>query len=136
MMATQNDFAGITNALVGDCSLAEAIHADRLSSAHIMPQGNADPSEAMSHFNRLPDIVQALVQVYDIVVVECGPADSSGIERLLHGRDVELILSVVHPGNQVMTDCLTDFYAHGYDNIVLMSPGAPKPPENSGRSAA
>ncbi len=136
MMTMQNDLQGVTNVLVGECSLSEAVHGDRLSAAHIMPQGTADPVQAMSHSSQLPHIVEALSQVYDIVVIECGPTDSRGVRRLLGDENIELIMSVVHPEEDLMTEILTDFHSHGFDNFVVMSPGVGAPPERPDRSAA
>ncbi len=136
MMTMQNDLQGVTNVLAGECSLSEAVHGDRLSAAHIMPQGTADPVQAMSHSSQLPHIVEALSQVYDIVVIECGPANSRGVRRLLGDENIELIMSVVHPDEDLMTEILTDFHSHGFDNFVVMSPGVGAPPERPDRSAA
>ena len=41
--ATERLNPGITNLLVGEVPFTETIHADRLSDAHIIPQGDADP---------------------------------------------------------------------------------------------
>ena len=135
MMVPRNDLPGITNILVDDCTVPEALHADRLSNAHILPQGTVDPAEAMRHAEKLPDIVSSVSNVYDIVVVECGPADSAGVKKLLNSHDVEMIFSVVQPAENLITEYLTDFYSEGFDHLLMMSPGAGAP-NRPDRSAA
>lgn len=136
MMAPQSDLPGITNVLAGECATPEALHADRLSNAHILPQGNADPVKAMDHSSDLPRVVDAVADVYDIVVIECGPANSDGVKQLLGEHNVEMILSVVQPEEELITDYLTDFYSEGFDNLLMMSPGGANPPNRPGRTAA
>ena len=136
MMAPQSDLPGITNILVGDCATAEALHGDRLSNAHILPQGTADPITAMRQASLLPEVMDSISSVYDIVIVECGPANSAGVKRLLNGRNVEMIFSVIHPEKTLITEYLTDFYAGGFENLLMMSPGAGAPPTHPDRSAA
>ncbi len=136
MMAPQSDLPGITNVLAGECSIPNAVHADRLSNAHILPRGSADPAKAMVHSSELPDVIDALADVYDIVVIECGPANSDGVRQLLDDRhSVEMILSVVQPDEELITEYLIDFFSEGFGNVLMMSPGAGTPTW-PGRSAA
>ncbi|MCY6380421.1 Wzz/FepE/Etk N-terminal domain-containing protein [Hoeflea prorocentri] len=127
MMVPHSDLPGITDVLVDDCTVPEALHADRLSNAHILPQGITDPAMAMQNADKLPDVVGALTKVYDIVIVECGPANSAGVKRLLDGQDVEMIFSVVQPDDDLMVEYLNDFYSEGFQNLLMMSPGAGAP---------
>ena len=137
MMTPQSELPGITNVLAGECSTPNAVHADRLSNAHILPRGTADPAKAMLHSSELPGVIEAVADVYEIVVVECGPANSDGVKQLLGHKDgVEMIFSVVQPDEKLITEYLTDFYSEGFDNLLMMSPGAGKSPNKPGRSAA
>ncbi len=75
------DPEGISDIISGDIEIAEAIHRDRASSAHLMPIGfsELDVCNAML----LPAILQALCKSYAYVLVDCGvvknvPADISG----------------------------------------------------------
>ncbi|MEM6463607.1 MAG: Wzz/FepE/Etk N-terminal domain-containing protein [Pseudomonadota bacterium] len=135
MMAPQSDLPGITDLLIDACTMPEALHADRLSDAHILPQGRADPGDAMRNSYKLPEIVASLSNVYDIVIVECGPANSAGVKKLLNDHHVEMIFSVVQPEEHLLTEFLTDFYAEGFENLLMMSPGAGTP-NRPDRSAA
>jgi exopolysaccharide transport family protein len=136
MMVPQSDLPGITNILAGECSTPDALHADRLSNAHILPQGTIDPAMAMDHSSELPKLIEAVADVYDIVLIECGPANSDGVKQLLDGHSVEMIFSVVQPEEKLITKYLTDFYSEGFDNLLMMSPGAGSSPTQPGRSAA
>ena len=137
MMTPQSEMPGITNVLAGECTTPNAVHADRLSNAHILPRGTADPAKAMLHSSELPDVIEAVADVYDIVVVECGPANSDGVRQLLGQENgIEMIFSVVQPDEKLITEYLTDFYSEGFDNLLLMSPGADNFPNKPGRSAA
>ena len=98
-------------------------------------QGTVDPSEAMRHADRLPEIIASISKVYDIVVIECGPANSSGVKKLLNSNDVEMILSIVQPDENLITEYLTDFYSEGFAQLLMMSPGAGTP-NRPDRSAA
>ena len=135
MMVPQTNLPGITEVLVDACTIPEALHADRLSNAHILPQGGVDPAEAMRHADHLPEVIAQVSKVYDIVVIECGPANSAGVKRLLDGLDVDMIFSVVQPEEDLMTEYFTDFYSEGFNELLMMSPGAGAP-NPSDRSAA
>ena len=82
----------------------------------------------MRHAGRLPEIIASVSDVYDIVVVECGPANAAGVKRLLNSYDVEMIFSVVQPEEQLISEYLTDFYSEGFDKLLVMCPGADTPP--------
>ncbi|WP_136656974.1 Wzz/FepE/Etk N-terminal domain-containing protein [Nitratireductor sp. XY-223] len=135
MMVPQSNLPGITEVLIDACTIPEALHADRLSNAHILPQGGIDPAEAMHNAERLPEVISQVSKVYDIVVIECGPANSAGVKRLLDGLEVDMIFSVVQPDESLMTEYLTDFYSEGFSELLMMSPGAGAP-NRPDRSAA
>ena len=135
MMVPQSGLAGITEVLVDACTIPEALHADRLSNAHILPQGGVNPAEAMHYGDKLPEVIDQVSKVYDIVVIECGPANSAGVKRLLDGLDVDVIFSVVQPEEALMTEYLTDFHSEGFGELLMMTPGAGSP-NTPGRSAA
>lgn len=112
---------GITDLLCGDAAFGEAIHQDRLSEAHIVPYGNADAVAAMRGVERLTMIVDALSDAYDLVLVECGPADVEGVARLTRSRDAEIIFSVSDPDGEALTDLVKSFKLEGYNNLLVMA---------------
>jgi hypothetical protein len=100
LMAEHDRLAGITDLLCGETAFGDAIHRDRLSDAHIVPQGVSDPARAMRAADRLTMIIDALSDAYDLVLIECGPADTTSLGRLVRGESAEVILSVPGFGEQ------------------------------------
>ncbi len=121
LMAESDDLSGVTDLLCGEAAFADTIHPDRLSDAHLVPQGASDVGRAMRGADRLSLILDALGSAYDIVLVECGAADVSGVARLTRSKDTEILLSMPEPDeNQFMT-AMTEFQKAGYEHIILMS---------------
>ncbi|WP_455272021.1 GumC family protein [Rhizobium herbae] len=136
LMAQTADLAGITNLLAGEVPFTETIHADRLSDAHIIPQGDADPVLAMRGIERLQMIIDALSNAYDTVLIECGPADVNAIRKVTRDRDTKIIISAPAVANEEIIDLITGFGEAGFGEIVLMTGTGYPQPGNSGRRAA
>ncbi|WP_426239919.1 GumC family protein [Pararhizobium sp. DWP1-1-3] len=136
LMAQTADLPGITNLLVGEVPFTETIHADRLSDAHIIPQGDADPVLAMRGIERLQMIIDALSNAYDTVLIECGPADVNAVRRVTRARDTKIIISAPFVGNEEIIDLITGFGEAGFGEIVLMTGTGYPQSGNSGRRAA
>ncbi|MCP8895622.1 exopolysaccharide transport family protein [Shinella daejeonensis] len=134
LMARADNLPGITELLVGEAAFGDIIHGDRLSDAHIIPRGNGDIRRAMRGIDRLSMVIDAFADAYDTVIVECGPADVSGVRRLTRERDTDIILCL--PGSQEdeIVELIGAFGDAGYSEIVLMTGegGLPSP----GRAAA
>ena len=86
--------AGIKDLLTGTVSYGEAIHRDRLSAAHVMPVGAAPDEAAIGSGQRLADVLQALEQAYNYVVVDCGATDISGLSQVSDMSTVNVINAV------------------------------------------
>lgn len=136
LMTQTADLAGITNLLVGEVPFTETIHADRLSDAHIIPQGDADPVLAMRGIERLQMIIDALSNAYDTVLIECGPADVKAIGRVTRLRDTKIIISAPAVGNEEIIGLITGFAEAGFGEIVLMTGTGYPQPGHTGRRAA
>ncbi|PLP60893.1 chain-length determining protein [Mesorhizobium loti] len=127
--------AGVTNLLASEAQFSDVIHADHYSDCHVIPAGTADPVRAMRAADRLPIIMQSLTTAYDLVVVECGPADADGIRRLA-GEATEVFVSVLESSDAV-TDAAVKLIESGYPDLVLVTPaGHGRPGAPLGRSAA
>jgi Mrp family chromosome partitioning ATPase/Skp family chaperone for outer membrane proteins len=136
LMARSQQLPGITNLLAGEVPFTDTIHADRFSDAHIIPQGDADPRQAMRGIDRLKMIIDALTNAYDLVLLECGPADEMAVEKIA-GRDgAEIILSAPSVSDERIVEVLTGFGAAGYRDIVLMTGQVQSDPEYPDRDAA
>lgn len=134
LMSGEAALPGITDLLMGDAAFADCIHPDRYSTADIVPQGTADIRKAMKGADRLTIIVDALADAYDLVIVECGPAQPEGVARLSQNGRHEIILSAPDPQAQELEAIMEAFEKVGYSDLVLMS--ASLPDGQTGRSAA
>ncbi|NTG48939.1 chain-length determining protein [Agrobacterium rhizogenes] len=121
LMAESDDLSGVTDLLCGEAAFADTIHPDRLSDAHLVPQGTSDVGRAMRGADRLSLILDALGSAYDIVLVECGAADVSGVARLTRSKDTEILLSMPEPDEDQFMAAMTEFQKAGYEHIILMS---------------
>jgi Mrp family chromosome partitioning ATPase len=86
--------AGITDLLASEAQFTDVIHQDHYSDCHVIPVGTAEPARAMRAADRLPIIMESLTTAYDLVVVECGPADAEGIRRLA-AAGAEVLVSLI-----------------------------------------
>ncbi|OWO93130.1 chain-length determining protein [Rhizobium esperanzae] len=123
LMAENQVAAGITDLLCGEAAFGDTIHSDRLSDAHLIPQGQSEVRRAMRGVDRLSLLLDALAAAYDLVVVECGAADVAGVSRLTRSRDVEIVLSLPEMEETIFVTLMTEFQAAGYERVVLMSGG-------------
>lgn len=135
LMASSSTLAGITELLCGEAAFADVIHADRLSDADIVPQGAANVRQAMRGADRLSMIADALSDAYDMVIVECGPADAEGVARLSRNGDHEILLSAPRPDKRQLAAIMEAFSNVGYDDLVLMTGSATKLRKGRARAA-
>ena len=136
LMAESTRLPGLTDLMCGETSIADSIHPDRLSSAHVIPRGNANARRAMRAIDRLPMIIDALTEAYDLVVVECGAADAASVARIARAERSEIVLSILRSGEAEIATLLAEFNAQGFEDILLMTPGEPVSPLGNRSSAA
>ena len=136
LMAADRYLPGITDLLTGDAAFGDTIHSDRLSNAHIVPRGRADLAEALRGADRLSIIIGALSDAYDVVLVECGPANVEGLARLTRSTSEHVILSMPKPDETMLAQLINDCAEAGYTELMLMSdPRAVAPKGWLGRTA-
>jgi len=136
LMAESKRLPGLTDLMCGEISIADSIHPDRLSSAHIIPRGNANARRAMRAIDRLPMIINALTEAYDLVIVECGAADAASVARIARIDGGEIVLSILRSDEAEVAGLLTEFNAQGFENVLLMTPSQPSSPLGHRSSAA
>lgn len=136
LMAENTRLPGITDLLCGTKPFGETIHPDRLSDAHIIPQGMADAVQAMRGIERLGMVLDALAGTYDVVLVECGNADVRSLERLTRGQTAEVILSLPKVSSEDMAELTAEYETAGHENVLVMSSSLNGRPTASGRYAA
>lgn len=111
---------GITNLLCGETTIANTLHPDRQSNAHIMARGNGNIQRAMRAVDRIPMIIEALGQSYDTVVVECGPSSVESAMRLIGERTPEYIISVKHLDEQDLYEFQQEFVDAGFPEVITL----------------
>ncbi|MDP2118959.1 MAG: Wzz/FepE/Etk N-terminal domain-containing protein [Hoeflea sp.] len=136
LMAESMRLPGLTDLMCGDISIADSIHPDRLSSAHIIPRGNANARRAMRAIDRLPMVIDALTEAYDLVIVECGAADAASVARIARAERGEIVLTILRSDEAEVARFLAEFNAQGFENVLLMTPGHPTSPIGHRSSAA
>ncbi|NTZ89540.1 polysaccharide biosynthesis protein UppB [Agrobacterium tumefaciens] len=126
LMAPEAGLPGVMDLLAGAAAFGETIHGDRLSDAHIVPRGNAQPREAMRAIDRLTMILSALSDAYDTVLVECGSVQISSLEKMLRNLPAEIIVSVPGKDGEMLEKTLGELVAQGYEQALPMT-GMRKP---------
>ncbi|WCK03078.1 polysaccharide biosynthesis protein UppB [Agrobacterium tumefaciens] len=126
LMAPEAGLPGVMDLLAGAAAFGETIHGDRLSDAHIVPRGNAQPREAMRAIDRLTMILGALSDAYDTVLVECGAVQIASLEKMLRNLPAEIIVSVPGRDGEMLEKTLDDLVAQGYEQALPMT-GMRKP---------
>lgn len=124
---------GVTDLLVGAAQFTDAIHEDHYSACHVMPVGGADPVAAMAAADRLPSILDALEAAYDVVVVECGPADAEAIAGLT-SKGASVFVSVLE-ADELIAEAADALVEAGLDEITLVAPGLRSPVEREAQPA-
>ncbi|MBB3591680.1 exopolysaccharide transport family protein [Rhizobium sp. BK529] len=136
LMAENPEALGVTDLLCGEAAFGETIHGDRLSDAHLIPQGVSDVRRAMRGVDRLSLLLDALSSAYDIVLVECGAADVAGVSRLTRSKEIEVILSLPEIDESAFVGLMQNFQSAGYERVVLMSGGEEAAMRSPARHAA
>ena len=130
-------FPGITNLLASQAQFTDVIHSDHYSDCDVIPAGTANPARAMRAIERLPIIMNSLTTAYDMVVVECGPADAQGVRRLV-APGSEVLISAIEPADSAVQSAANELRAGGYEDLLVVSPvgHTSSPPPADDRSAA
>ncbi|MGV2110590.1 polysaccharide biosynthesis protein UppB [Agrobacterium salinitolerans] len=126
LMAPEAGLPGVMDLLAGAAAFGETIHGDRLSDAHIVPRGNAQPREAMRAIDRLTMILGALSDAYDTVLVECGAVQISSLGKMLRNLPAEIIVSVPGKDSELLEKTLGELVAEGYGQALPLT-GMRKP---------
>jgi len=131
-MLESSRYTGITNLLVSEAQFADVIHTDLYSACHVIPVGTANAARAMRAAERLPIILESLTTAYDIVVVECGPADADAIRRLV-SDDTAILVSAIEPSEEIAQAASR---LARLRKPMIVSPADRLPPPSPGRTAA
>lgn len=121
LMSPETGLPGVMDLLTGGAAFGETIHVDRLSDAHIVPRGNAQPREAMRAIDRLTMILSALSDAYDTVLVECGAVQISNLDKILRNLPAEIVVSVSGKDSDVLEKTLGELTTRGYRQAMPMN---------------
>ena len=87
--------------------------------------------------DRLTMIIDALADTYDLVLVECGPAEVTGLARLNRNDTAEIVLSVPGFKDEDVAGLVTEYEDAGYPNLLIMTEnGDRRSPRPGSRRAA
>lgn len=140
MMAVDRYLPGVTDLLCGDAAFGDAIHSDTASSAHILPHGRASMEQAMAGIDRLTMIINALADVYDVVLVECGAANAEALSRFTRHTSEHIILSMPTMDEEQLQAVVEECTDAGYSDFMLLSDPRAETPKSwfsrKGKSAA
>jgi Mrp family chromosome partitioning ATPase len=75
----------------------------------------------MRGVDRLTMIIDALADAYDLVLIECGPAEAGGLARLVRNERTEVILSVPGFSENAIATLVLDYAEAGFRNLLVMS---------------
>lgn len=137
LMIDNAKLPGVTDLLCGETAFGDAIHPDRMSDAHIIPHGTSDPVRAMRGVDRLGMIIDALADAYDLVLVECGPAEIASLSRLSRNETAEIVLSAPGFADEDIAGLVVEFEEEGYSNLLIMTEAGDRrtPPPRRSRAA-
>lgn len=124
LMSPQAGLPGLSDLLFGETAFGETIHHDRLSNAHIVPQGLAQPVQAVKIIERLTMVLHALADTYDTLLLEFGASDIEGVTTLLKYVDADIVLS--SPDEAMAEPTLAALRAMGYPDVMVMTDPTPK----------
>lgn len=140
MMAVDRYLPGVTDLLCGDAAFGDAIHSDTASSAHILPHGRASMEQAMGVIDRLTMIINALADVYDVVLIECGSANAEALSRFTRHTSEHIILSMPNMDEEQLQAVVEECTDAGYSDFMLLSDPHAESPKSwfsrKGKSAA
>lgn len=119
---------GITNLLCAEAQFSDIIHADPYSDCHVIPVGTANAARAMRAADRLPIIMESLTTAYDMVIVECGPADAEGIRRLVSGG-TQVFVSALELEDTSIAATAANLVEGGYSGVLMVKPETIEPPQ-------
>ena len=118
---------GITNLLCAEAQFSDVIHADPYSDCHVIPVGTANAARAMRAADRLPIIMESLTTAYDVVIVECGPADADGIRRLV-SDGTQVFVSALELEDRSIAATAANLAEGGYAGVLMVKPETIEPP--------
>ncbi|WP_114389275.1 GumC family protein [Notoacmeibacter marinus] len=109
---------GIMDVLADKATLSQVVRGDCYSDLSIVPFGLTEPAEAIDQIDRLPDILDALEDVFDMVLVEAGSTDAAGLAQL-RSQNAEIVVSVIEAADAMVDSHVRELHEAGYRNLTI-----------------
>ncbi|WP_291868305.1 exopolysaccharide transport family protein [Bradyrhizobium sp.] len=111
---------GLAELMLGEASFAQVITKDRLSRAHLVSSGRPGSDRSLLQSPRLTLAIDALLRVYDHVVVDAGTASDLPAELLTAQARAVVVpdAAMVQDARTVMCDQLK---AVGFSDVAMLS---------------
>jgi len=111
---------GLAELMQGEASFSQMITKDRLSRVHLVSAGRPGFDRALLHSPRLTLAIDALLRVYDHVLLDAGAASDLSVELLTAGAR-----AVVVPDASMTADARTlmcdQYKAVGFSEVTMLS---------------
>ncbi|MCP1198441.1 GumC family protein [Notoacmeibacter sp. MSK16QG-6] len=109
---------GIMDVLADKATLSQVVRGDGYSDLSVVPFGLTEPDEAVGQIDRLPDILEALEDVFDVVLVEAGSTDATGLARL-RSENAEIVISVMDADEAEIDGHVRALHDAGFRNLTI-----------------
>ena len=98
MMLGDTQAVGLRDVLAGKASLADALHADSGSTAHLLPTGVSSIEDAARQVMPLKELLSSLQSSYAFVILDCGTTDIGGLARV-SDRNTVVVFAAPDPSD-------------------------------------
>ncbi len=112
--------SGLSELAQGKCGFAEAVYPDPLSSVQIMPAGDMARPDAALPFERVREIVAAMAESFDYLVIDCGDAGGDTLLGLLPLTSLVLVDSDTLEAADVAAR-VSDFANRGFRETIAIA---------------
>jgi uncharacterized protein involved in exopolysaccharide biosynthesis len=119
---------GLTELVTGEASFTQAITKDRLSRAHLVNAGKASSDRSTLQSPRLPLAIDALLNVYDYVLLDAGSASDLPAELLTSQARAVVVPDAAMPADARKTMC-DQLKAVGFSDVTML--GGPVQPTHA-----
>ena len=121
MMLGDTHAVGLRDVLAGKVSIADALHGDSGSGAHLVPTGVSTIEDAARQATPLKDVLTQLQSSYSYVVLDCGPTDVSGLARV-SDRNTVVVFAAPDPADPTIALSTTMHTRTGHKPPLVVSP--------------
>ena len=122
-MLGSKDLPGIFNLMAGHSTFDTITYRDRVSSTHIIPAGTIAPGQPTPDIGSLAEVINAIAQSYDFVVIDCGDTDAGGISTVADTNAI-VVISAIGAAGKACDMLEKNLGSDGYTDILQIIPDA------------